>query len=351
MQGGVVLGPTVLGYAPNAVAQLFPETGKLIMETFATFGIALFLFSMGVKMDVTLMFRPERTALSIGLLMYIFTMVIPLVICFALLAHTTMEEGLKRSLPLMVSSQSFVAFPAIACLLAELKIMNTEVGRLAVATSMFYTLLAMSTCALGLTFLQSKERGAVTAVSAAASTLGMVFVIVFVVRPLLIRYLQWDKAYMMDSNMRSGPLGVDDHVSGDQITCVFLLILISVFVSESIGQHYFLGPMILGLSIPDGSPIGGAVVSRIDAFVSMLLYPTFLTISGLKTNLFTINPRESWITVIIVAVGAVGKMVVIILPALRQNVPIHDAFVLSLVLNARGINELILYNLVYDAKV
>ncbi|XP_057523993.1 cation/H(+) antiporter 15-like [Amaranthus tricolor] len=143
--GGLVLGPSVLGQAPEIAAMIFPQRGTVMLETLATFGIVLFVFSLGVKMDASLMFNPDKLAFSISMSLFIFTLIIPLILTITIINQVQIEEEFQRSLPLLVGSQSLVSFPAIACLLAELKIFNTEVGRLAVAVSMFYDLLALST--------------------------------------------------------------------------------------------------------------------------------------------------------------------------------------------------------------
>ncbi|KAJ8434442.1 hypothetical protein Cgig2_025412 [Carnegiea gigantea] len=345
--GGMVLGPSALGQAPKIAHSLFPERGTLILELLATFGIVLFLFSIGIKMDSTQLFKPERTAFAISISLYVFTMILPMFMCFYVMGNVHLERSLRRSLPIIVATQSLVAFPSIACLLAELKIFNTNVGRLAVATSMFYDLLTITTCTLGFSFIGAQEKGALVGIATLLSAIGLALSIALVIRPLMLRFLLSRKVAKISAT--SSALG-GAYVNDNKLYCMFVLLFLSTLASELAGQHYFLGPMILGLSVPGGSSVGGAIVSKLDTFVSGLLYPTFLTICGLKTNIFKIGFQESWTTAVIVAFGVITKFAAVTVPAIHMNVPIREAIALGLVLNARGINELILYNLVSSDK-
>ncbi|KAL2896949.1 Cation/H(+) antiporter 15 [Bienertia sinuspersici] len=336
--GGIVLGPSVLGQAPGIAATLFPQRGHVIIETLATFGIVLFCFSIGVKMDASMMLRPKKTAITISLSLYIFTLIIPMVITFTLISQINLDEALKQTLPFLVATQSLVAFPAIACLLAELKIFNTEVGRLAVATSMFYDLLALITCAFGFAYLETRENGVLQSITAIICILGLIIGIVAVARFILLKHLVPDKE----------TIGNENGVSEVHLAMLFIALFISTMLSEIVGQHYFLGPMVLGLALPASSPLGAAVVSKLDTMVSGVLYPTFLAISGLKTDIFTVSFQHSLVTAVVVFGGFVIKSVAVIISAMYGNVPFLEALVLGLVMNARGINELIVFNLVLE---
>jgi len=48
------------------------------------------------------------------------------------------------------------------------------------------------------------------------------------------------------------------------ITCIFVLVLITGFFSEIIGQHYIMGPLLLGLAIPEGTPLGTSLIAKME---------------------------------------------------------------------------------------
>ncbi|KAM1148491.1 hypothetical protein ACFX13_029805 [Malus domestica] len=64
---GIILGPSVLG-SGNAFADIvFPLKSFYISETYALFGVMLFVFLVGVKMDISLVKQSGRKAVVIGL--------------------------------------------------------------------------------------------------------------------------------------------------------------------------------------------------------------------------------------------------------------------------------------------
>ncbi|GFS33606.1 hypothetical protein Acr_00g0029570 [Actinidia rufa] len=96
-----------------------------------------------------------------------------------------------------------------------------------------------------------------------------------------------------------------------------------------------------------GSCLGG----KAGLLVSGLLYPTFLTVSGLKTNIFKIHLQSTWIVLVIVLFASLVKIGAVLLIAHYTNMPSLEALVLGFVLNARGICEVAVYNLWKDGQI
>lgn len=61
-QGGVVLGPSILGQNTAFLTNMFPKRGRYIVDTFSVFGLTLFIFLIGVKMDPGMVLRSGRKA-------------------------------------------------------------------------------------------------------------------------------------------------------------------------------------------------------------------------------------------------------------------------------------------------
>ncbi|KAK9283525.1 hypothetical protein L1049_011772 [Liquidambar formosana] len=335
--GGMLLGPSLLGHDKALSLTLFPTRGNAMIELIATFGLMFFFFLIGVKMDPIMMLRPGKKAMGIGFSVFFFTLTLPSILCFILKNYLTMDTSLAHSLPFITISQSITAFPVIVCLLTELKFLNTELGRLAVSSAMFCDVISISLTAIVYSISENKGGNAMTTIWALVSYVAFFATIAFTVRPTVLWMLN------------PGPEGksVDE-------TCIFIilaLVLVVGFVSETIGQHFILGPLIFGLAVPEGPPLGAALESRLDTLISGLLYPIFLAVSGLKTNVFAIKSEAVWVVTIIVVFACLVKIGAVILPAIYSDVPIREALVLGLVLNAKGINELILYNYFRQSEI
>ncbi|XP_008244850.2 PREDICTED: cation/H(+) antiporter 15-like [Prunus mume] len=81
------------------------------------------------------------------------------------------------------------------------------------------------------------------------------------------------------------------------------------------------------------------------------VYPTYLANSGLKTNIFKIHPRSLWIVGVVVIFSTLVKIGAVMLPASYFDVPLRQAFVLGLILNSKGITELVMFDLFKQSKV
>ncbi|XP_039048604.1 cation/H(+) antiporter 12-like [Hibiscus syriacus] len=107
MFAGMILGPAIMNRVGGFLGKVFTEeVGIKMLDNVAIFGLAIFLFLMGVKMDVKMVYRvPGETA----------------------------KLRLERFLAITV--ESLTAFSVVACLLSELKIVNSELGRLALSST------------------------------------------------------------------------------------------------------------------------------------------------------------------------------------------------------------------------
>ncbi|XP_071722871.1 cation/H(+) antiporter 15-like, partial [Rutidosis leptorrhynchoides] len=299
--GGMVVGPSFLGHKREFALTFFPLRGTLALETLASFGIMFFLFSISVKMDSSLMVRPGRKAMTIGTSVFLFTTIFPIALAVVLKNYIPMDASLQNSLPLLAASQAITGFPVIACLLDELKMLNTDIGRLALSSSMFCDLIGMVVTAISLSLVGAeKSKDPLTPLWALLSVITFVGTIVFLGRP------------MIKGVIRETPEGKP--VQEFYVFAMFVLVLVCGLFGEMIGQHYILGPMILGLVIPDGPPLGTALSSKLEAISASLLYPTYLAVSGLQTDVFKVQFRSFWIMGIIVIFASFVKIAGTMLP-------------------------------------
>jgi Kef-type K+ transport system membrane component KefB len=191
--------------------------------------------------------------------------------------------------------------------------------------------------AITLAVMDPKSRGTLTPLWAILSAVALVAAIVFVVRPAIL----WTQS--------RAPKGKP--MNEMFIISIFVLVPLMGFMSETIGQHYVFGPLVLGLAMPDGPPLGVAMISKLDTFASGLFYPTYLAISGLRTNIFKIHFQALGVVGLVVLFSCVVKIGAVMVPAVYSDVPVREAFVLGLIINARGIIELMIFNLWKDTLV
>nr|XP_027187918.1 cation/H(+) antiporter 15-like [Cicer arietinum] len=303
----------------------------MIIETSAAFGVMFYFFIIGVKMDPASLLKHEKKAMTIGLSVFTFTMAIPTGLSMFMINHVSMNKSLSISLPLIALSQSFTAFVVIAILLTELKILNTDIGRLAMSAAMFCDIAGFILTTIIFALMQNKGGNIVTFTWIILSIVTLFVGIIYVMRPILIKI---SKKFCGEKLVREW-----------FIICIYVFVLITGFFSEIIGQHYIMGPLLLGLAIPVGPPLGTNLITKMETLCYDFFYPTYLAISGLETNLFQIDCKTMWIVCTVVTVSVVVKIGAVILSGYYNNIPLKECFVIGLILNAKGISELVVYNL------
>uniref|UniRef100_A0A6N2NBV0 Uncharacterized protein n=1 Tax=Salix viminalis TaxID=40686 RepID=A0A6N2NBV0_SALVM len=332
---GMIFGPTFLGQSKKLLDSMFPIRSLSTLWTVASFGNLFYIFIIAVKADPAMMLKPGRAAMYIGSSMFFISVVLSVALSLLLKTVFTIEGNLNKSIVFIAASQSFTGFPVVSAFLYDLKIQNTEVGRLALTSAVFADLIDIIVAAISLT-LGDFVSHPLLPVRAVLSNIALVVVVLFIIKPMVM--------WMV------GPIK-EMKLVGEK--CIFIataVTLLLAFVSEIVGQHYVLGPLIFGLVLPNGPPFGAALVSKLSTLVCGLLYPAYLAVTGLQTNIFEVDFQSAIIVGIIVVFGIIVKMGAVMLPALHSQVPVRDALVLGMILNIKGIVEINVYNFWKDNK-
>ena len=143
-QVGVALRPSVLGKICWFRDLIFLPKSFYVSETFAYFRIMSFLFLLGVKMDTSALRQFGRRAVVIGACNFFIPLALNQGLAFLLLHSVPMDPLLQHSLAWIASFHCLSSFHVIAYLLADLKLLNSELGRLAVSSSMISGLCSWS---------------------------------------------------------------------------------------------------------------------------------------------------------------------------------------------------------------
>ncbi|KAL4350066.1 hypothetical protein HN51_031148 [Arachis hypogaea] len=335
--GGVIFGPSVLGQKKSLANALFPMKGAMVLETLASFGLMFFFFIVTVKMDIATMLRTEKQAIAIGLSTFFITLAIPGGLSFLLKNYVSMDKSLSEALPVIAMSQAMTVFIVVSVLLTELKILNTDIGRLAMSSAMSADIVGFSLTVLMFAIMQNKGGTIVSFLWIILSIAALVVLIIYVMRPAVIWMLR-----------RSEGKPVDELY----VVCIFIFVLIAGFLSELIGQHFVMGPILFGLAIPEGPPMGTTLITKMETICLGFFYPIYLAVSGLKTNVFKISFRSFWIVGVVVFVASIAKIVAVMLPGYySSNMSMKECCMIGLILNARGIAELTLYNMWKGSKL
>ncbi|CAL0327928.1 unnamed protein product [Lupinus luteus] len=154
--GGMVFGPSGLGHEKAVRDVLFPLRGALVFETIASLGLMFFFFVMSVKMDPATLIKTEKQAITIGLSVFSFTLAIPTGLSILLKKYVYMDKGLRDSITMIALSQALTVFICIRILLSELKILNTDTGRLALSSALSADVIGFTMMMVMFSIIQNK---------------------------------------------------------------------------------------------------------------------------------------------------------------------------------------------------
>ena len=113
-------------------------------------------------------------------------------------------------------------------------------------------------------------------------------------------------------------------------------------LGEVNGVHFMLEPMILGLAVPDGWPLGSAIADKLDSYVSSILLPSYFVYSCAAIDLALINLKTTGIVAMLVLCSLLGKFMGTMLPSLYYKMPIIDSLCLGLIMSSQGITDMLI---------
>ncbi|XP_059436519.1 cation/H(+) antiporter 4-like [Corylus avellana] len=277
---GIILSPSLLGRFGIIKKVLFSLASQEIIDMFSLFSFILFFFMSTVKMDLGM---------------------------------------IKRTV---------TPFPVVVCLLEDLQILNSELGRLSLSAAMITDLLSVIMTIVTSFFRISKEFGnTISAIYVGAFIIYIIFNI-FVIRPAMFWII------------RQTPEGRP--VKGMYIDAIIVVFLGSAVFSHFVQQTLIFGPVILGLAIPDGPPLGSAIVNKLNCFTSDVFLPLYVTTCAMRADFSLIKFDNNLlkITATIIFLTFAVKMVACLVPTLYSKMHLKDALALALLLSSKGVVQL-----------
>ncbi|KAG2406740.1 Cation/H(+) antiporter 15 Protein CATION/H+ EXCHANGER 15 [Vigna angularis] len=332
----MLFGPSALGHIKVVHKTLFPVKGSLVLKTLSYFGLMFYYFLWSVRLDLYTVLKTEKVAVVLAISVSIFTFLIPTGLSLLLKTYVAMEKEVADSLPYIGISQTYTIFISIAVLLTDLKVLNTDIGRLTISVAILTDMTGMVLSMFTFAVIQYTDGDILILVFAALSSFVFLLLIVFMMRPMIL----W-----MVKNPGKG--------STNEIctVCIFVFVILSGLVSELIGQHFSMGPIILGLSLPEGPPIGTSLMKKLEIMCVDFLYPISLAVNGLVVDIFNININSLWIICLVIVVGFFVKIGAVMLPGYYLNISMKKCWIIGLLLNGRGICELVLFNLWLESQI
>lgn len=333
---GFVLGPSVLGRIPHFSDVAFPTRSLFVLDSMSLLGLTYYTFTIGVEIEL-------GTILRAGLRSFWFAAAsaLPPFLVGAATGYLALStDNTRKSRDIVLNSMSFpvflgatfcsTAFSVLARNIAELKLAGTDVGQLSISASLINDTFAWAGLTVA-TALAHVRYGLFPCVSTFISGMLIFAGSYLIVRPMLLRLAR---------GISEGHL-----VTETQECSVLIGVLVAALIADAGGTHAIFGAFVFGLAVPNG-PMGVALVEKVEDLVVGTMLPLFFTMSGLRTDLAMIKNAHSALLLMSAALAAaVLKVAAAVGVAGASGMPLHDGVSIGLLLNTKGIIELVILNI------
>ena len=336
---GILLGPSFLGlFFPDTFHTLFPKESILQLSILSQLGLLIFMFVIGMELDIDAL----RSNISRSIVISHSSIVLPFLlgVTFAYFSYDSFgnkSHGFLAYGLFMGIAMSITAFPVLARILKERGMTTTPLGGLALICAAIDDVTAW--CILPIVVAITKAESMTGVGVTVLLTIAFVVFMIFAVKPML-------ESYYQRRQLASKGLGVDF------ISVAIILHLASALLSEVIGIHALFGAFIAGAVMPGSKALRHNLTERLEGVSVSMLLPVFFVMTGLRTTIGMINEGGLWPVfgmILLIATG--GKLLGSALPARWSGMTWSDSLSIGVLMNTRGLMELIVLNIGYDLGV
>ncbi|MCW5947282.1 MAG: cation:proton antiporter [Fimbriimonadales bacterium] len=353
MIAGVLLGPSLLGIVwPAAEQYLFPKTLTIsnhglettvphpsmsVLYVASQLGLVLYMFIVGLEFNVGMLKERAKSATLVA-----FTGIAAPFLLGGAAALLLMDRAPLFNPELsqwaaaffMGSAMCITAFPMLARILYEHRIAATSMGTLALSAGAIND--AFAWFLLALVLAASKGDPTIAWIAIGGGTLYTIGM--FTVGRYLLAFL----------GIRADRKGEAGH---NLLAASFIVLLMSAWLTDSIGIYAVFGAFITGAAMPRGV-LADTIKRYCENVTTVLLVPLFFTYSGLNTSVGLLSSPLLWgITLVLVVVAILGKGLGCMLAARIAGESWRDSATIGALMNARGLIELILLNIGLSAGI
>jgi Kef-type K+ transport system membrane component KefB len=337
MIAGVCLGPSLLGlFFPELQHALFPwdkttrDTQSYLFPA-SQLGLALYMFIVGMEFRIDIVRAQWKSAIAVSVSGMLFPFALGLLLGWYFFRHTHLfppGTDLLESGMFLGASMCITAFPMLARIIHHRRLTGTRIGTVAIGAGALDDASAWCLLAFVLASVEKNPAGAFANIGG-----GAVFVIVaaFMIRPLLRKL---ERRMIVDGALTDAGF----------VSCIILMSL-SAYYTDLIGLHAVFGAFVIGTVIPRGTMTRDAI-AKIHPLTVAVLLPLFFTFSGLNTRIGLLNSGSHWgFCLLVLATAVAGKGIACWLAARVTGIPNREAVGIGVLMNARGMMELIIINI------
>lgn len=342
---GIILGPSVMGHIPNFTKHCFPEESIPGLTLMANIGIILFLFIIGLEVDISFIKKNMKVAVSVGII----NMAIPFALGCGIAKgiYTTYRMDSTELPPIefttymvfIAVAMCITAFPVLARILTELNLITDRVGTIVLAAGITNDLTGWILLALVVTLAN------------ASNAVNTVYILLLTVAWFL--FLCFPVRLAMKFCLRRF---TNDLISGEpsQILMLFILttVFISAFFTDIIGVHPIFGAFMVGIIVPRTNGYVIKITEKLEDLVHIVLIPIYFALAGLNVNIGLLNRGIDWAyTIGIILLAMVGKIFGGFIAGKLNRLLWRESLAVGVLMSCKGIVEIVVLTVGLNAGI
>ncbi|MBO0858231.1 MAG: cation:proton antiporter [Chloracidobacterium sp.] len=343
MVAGILLGPTLLGWAaPGISAALFPPASLGYLNALSQIGLLFFMFLVGLELDLEQLRKLGRAATTTSLASVITPFILGFLFAIYLYPRLSDRSVSFIGFALFMSiAMSITAFPVLARILTERNLLRSKVGSVAITCAAVDDVTAWIVLAGIIVLIRSSNHQTpswaplwMTLAGLGAFVLAMLVVVRRALQTLVVFY------------ERQGGL------THDILAVVLLLVMASGWMTEFLGVHALFGAFLAGAIMPRHHDLSRELWRRCETLIVTLLLPLFFAFTGLRSSFFLISGARMWFyCAMIIALAIIGKLLGSMIAARINGMSWREATTVGVLMNTRGLVELVILNIGLDLGV
>ncbi|XP_010430977.1 PREDICTED: cation/H(+) antiporter 12-like [Camelina sativa] len=343
MLAGLILGPQLFDLRERSSGKLSWDPvldGNASLRGLSVCGNIMLAFLMTVKISRRLAFHNGWLPIVVGIL----TFIVPFFggLCVRNLytsnidPHYLPHKKVLAERTVIISTQSSILLPTVTYFLSELKILNSELGRLVLSASLINDIFGCLVHILAYLRGTYKNISPVTAYRDLIGVIVLILIVFLIFRPIV----EW----IVERTPEGKPVA-DVYVHG-----AVLSVIASAVYSSFFNMKYLLGPFFMGIIIPEGPPIGSALEAKYEALTMNVLIPISIAFSTMRCDVMKIiyEYDDIMYNIFLIAFTGVLKMAAGMVPCLYCKVPLKESIAASLLLCTKSFSEIFLYESTFD---
>ena len=340
MAAGLVLGPSLFGkFLPHLFQRVFDPSVGNILTILSQVGLVLLLFLVGMEFEFSHLRTHARRAAGISLA----GIVVPFG-CGLLLArfvYPFVGKGISLTgfCLFTATAISITALPTLGRILIEFGLNRTHIGVTAITAAALDDAAGWSILAAINAIVRSNFHP-VLAARMLIETLVFGAILLFVVRPIL---KSWTRRVLAVEG---------EQLSFTTLTIILTLVFVAAMITNLIGIFAIFGAFMMGAVLFDQEKFRRAVALRLRDFVYVFFVPIFFMYTGLRTDIGSMSGPRMWeLSLLVIGVAILTKGGGCALASRLGGLSWQESVSMGVLMNTRGLMELVVLNVGYDLGV